>query len=492
MKRSRIQPVGLLVLILIASFASLADAVPFTGGRGPGGVETTASVGSALNLWLKADSLTGYLPNAPVGSWANSATHGTAASAATQGNVNQQPLYQSSVAGLNGNPALNFDGLASNTLGDMLTTTNVLLPNTAAMYVVAQEAVQNIDNGSCCRPLFANGSGIDGGGPGYSLALRDSDASPNTNLFILTPGAVDQPAGIVTQNGEHHFYLLNRNGSATNGTVTYRDNVQVFQATRTGNVTDTTYNIGADPQSAARHYAGNMAEVIFFSRTLTDVERRLVDNYISAKYNLGPTVSGANRTLGSSDLYQGDLDTFGNYDRDVFGVGRSSTAQVINSGNAGFGIEVVSGVSAGELGVGDWILAGHAVMTNNIIAAQADGGYQGQRWERAWYVDVTDTGAVGVNAVLGFDFDDAGLSGQFDINDSFQLLFSETSALDWEVMTLSAVVDPSGLVTFSLPGDLMLDGYYTLGINMMIPAPEPGTGLLLLAGLVGLRRRKRG
>ena len=74
--------IGLLCGIVLVP--ATLNAVPITTGTGPGGVETTAGVGSTLDLWLTADSITGLFDTNPVTSWSNLATHAGAASNATK------------------------------------------------------------------------------------------------------------------------------------------------------------------------------------------------------------------------------------------------------------------------------------------------------------------------------------------------------------------------------------------------------------------------
>jgi hypothetical protein len=58
----------------------------------------------------------------------------------------------------------------------------------------------------------------------------------------------------------------------------------------------------------------------------------------------------------------------------------------------------------------DYLLAGHALVTNSVITTDVGGmtGTNNSRWQRIWYFDVTNT-ATSLNTQISFDFSEAGL-----------------------------------------------------------------------------------
>jgi len=234
-------------------------------------------------------------------------------------------------------------------------------------------------------------------------------------------------------------------------------------------------------QGSNMYLQGDIAEIITFNTNLGAAQRSIVENYLSAKYDV---------SLTTGNRYTGDDAIKGNYDRDVFGVGSLGGSDVqINSGVAGFGIEVVAGGSAEQLNSGEFVLAGHKVVTNSVLTAQNIDGKTGDRWERVWYVD-NNGGAA--DATLGFNFDEAGLTGLFDAGTTYSLIYSSDVTLaSWDILPYTASLQPGDVITFNLPAGMLESGYYTLAFNFL-PVPEPSSlGLLACGTLLVLRRRRR-
>jgi hypothetical protein len=197
-------------------------------------------------------------------------------------------------------------------------------------------------------------------------------------------------------------------------------------------------------------FTGNLTEVLMYDRELNEAERIIVENHLSAKYNIGI----------ASDHYFGDT-ADGEYDYDVIGIGREDGSNLVNAaGGAGLGIQVDAGAALDD---GDYVLAGHDSPANGLVDLPGEG----QRWQRVWYVDETG----GVDVVLHFDFSAAGLPLPA-ATDQFVLLYSDSEGGAFVDLGITASVDVDS-VTFVVSDATLQDGYYTLGIVPEVVADGP-------------------
>ena len=114
----------------------------------------------------------------------------------------------------------------------------------------------------------------------------------------------------------------------------------------------------------------NISEIVIINRVLNEAERLAVLNALSSKYNLA---------IGTQDLYTGDTPANGDYDLNVFGIGRANAAnQLLSSGQSGFGLEATAIADDG-----DFVGAGHRVVTNSFTAAGVPAGVV-RRFSRTW------------------------------------------------------------------------------------------------------------
>jgi hypothetical protein len=468
------RPVAALCVVVLAAECALA--APITGGTGPGGFER-ADASSSLLLWLRSDSITGLSDGSAVSTWANSSTFAVAASNATQSNADWRPTYESGAGDLlNGNPVVRF-GYGPNTPNynnpaDALTGTAATGTDKTFFLVIKNTG----SPGGCCNGgintnshngLLNTGSRLQADFAGYDY----TGTSTTTNTPLV--------ATVTYQN----------TGPRVGNIKLYRDGA-VDGSWTPGDppgppaLAGTSYQIGSrydgSPGEYGRYFKGDMAEAGVFNRVLNSAERSIVENSLSAKYNVGLTLSGSDWTLGANDHYAGDTSANGDYDRDVFGIGRVDASNLVTTaGQAGFGIEA----AGGTLGDGEWVMAGHKVASNSWTGADMANPLT-MRWSRVWYVDKTGS----LDATLAFDFSDAGIAPA-DLGFGYKLLYSPTNAFSFTTLPLIGVVN-GDQISFTMSDGMLANGYYTLAQAV----PEPSAWILLVVGgmaLVGRGRRRR-
>jgi hypothetical protein len=362
----------------------------------------------------------------------------------------------------------------------------------------------NVVPGTVARTVFMIAS-PDGDNPNvtnYGMIDLSAQAAPLLGTgYGITPEVAIRVSGNQVYNGA----LTTGTGSVltvrapANSTVGPSGNNQAFingvalttnpiSVAATINSTGAATELGRIQMNDVNDYKGRLGEVIVYNRELNNAERVVVENYLSARFNAGgTTVSVVNKTLGANDFYAGDLSTNGNYDFDVIGVGNSGTGSLINAGAAGFGIETVAGAGAGQMGTGEYLFAGHNSTANAIVAFSNDPVVSGNRWARSWYLDKTGT----LDATIAFDFEDAGLTLPTP-GSTFHLLYSADGdfSAGWQILAQTNAIS-SGTVAFSLANANLLDGYFTLGLNISVPEPASLTLLLMALGGCVIRRRPK-
>lgn len=188
-----------------------------------------------------------------------------------------------------------------------------------------------------------------------------------------------------------------------------------------------------------------VSELLIINRKINEAERLSILNALSAKYNLA---------IGAQDAYLGDDVGNGDYDLNVFGIGRlNATNQLLSAGQAGFGIEATSIADDG-----DFIGAGHKLVTNTFTAAGVPAGVT-RRFSRAWVVQVNDTND-NLGATLAFDYSDAGLA--IGTASTFKLLRSLDGGTSWTDVGATAT-QAGDLITFNVSAAQLSTALYTLG-----------------------------
>jgi hypothetical protein len=429
--------------------ALTAQAVVITNG-GPGGVGKVDGT-STLQLWVKADSIApADIIAGEVNVWTNRS--GTAFTP-TATSPTSRPNLVTNV--LNGLPVVRFNGTS-----DGIDTSAFAGSVDRTLFVVSADS-----NQSTWRPVVMQSSN---GGISYGWVtvnnfnkiynVEDNVALEALSVSTFSPNQLVQSTSRWTASGNR----LSINGAldATDADAVAGTAAQTLQLGHRG----------------TQYFVGDIAEVAIFNSALNFAAQNIVENALSAKYNYAMTSPGTN------DHYFGD--TLG-YDFDVFGIGRVDASNIHSSGGTvGFGFEATAG-----LGDGEWLLAGHNTVANTIVAYETTNSQTiGDRWNRVLYVDKTGT----LDATISFNFNDAQLTLPSP-GSTFHLLYSADGDFSdgWVELAQTNTIT-GGLVSFGVLNASLLDGYYTLGLNIHTPAPEPSS-MLLLTGVLGcavLRRRR--
>ncbi|HNQ68782.1 MAG TPA: T9SS type A sorting domain-containing protein [Bacteroidales bacterium] len=287
--------------IIISLFFSLTiyslSAIAQTGPGGVGNVSTNL-------LWLSADKLS-YSDGNTVTVWTDLSGNGNHA------NYTGTPLFKENA--INGKPAVSFSG--DDCYADIFTVPH----QNMAIYAVFQ-----IPSASA-GPVWQNANQtVSGFFPSYS-----------GTQYLDYGGAWLSKATTFTYSVwyiSEVLYLTSYTGLWKNGVSNH--------STNSNAITKGGFRLGN--RTSSGYFKGDIAEIIFYDMSFNSVQRKMVENYLSSKYN----ISIAN------DYYAHDTD----YGCDVAGIGRDDASN-IHSNAVSAGIFGISNPDA--LDNADFILFGH-------------------------------------------------------------------------------------------------------------------------------------
>lgn len=419
---------------------------------GPAGVGTSAS----NVFWLKADAGTSSTVNGTAISAWNDASGNSMN--VTQTVAVQQPSYVTNV--INGFPAIQFDNNTTSGQNDkMLGPDSPILDNTAGYTFFTVSRPQNF-------------------GDARVLVSKRTTVSVDQSFMLFYYTSNKFHVDIQTTNDRYAtntVYAVNNNYlidvvydgtlAAANRSKTYNEQSLDIMATETSSFVPDNASpiiIGTTDASDPRPYGGYISEIIIYRQALTTAPKIIVDNYLSAKYNI---------SLSANDKYIGDNPGNGNYDREVAGVGNESTGS-----NPSFSASISGGITISTnsgLDNSDYILAGHASLSNYQSTVDIGGisGPNPARWLRIWYADVTNT-LTTINTNVEFDMSDGGVGTvALGPTNNYVLLFRPAQTGNWtEVATANTIIGDRIIFTNYLFAD---DGYYTIGTKNYNVSPLP-------------------
>lgn len=222
---------------------------------------------TGLQLWLKADAITGLSNNAAVSTWNDSSGNGNNAAQATSGD---QPSYETNQ--INGLPAVNFNGS-----GDFLTVPSL---TGQTIFVVLNHA-----DGT----TFTNYRRVVDNGDTFGYSIFGVNGGSQYNPTAL-------PRGITASN----FWV---NGTNTLSAAPLSSN-KIISAIATSASTNTNW-IGTYTGTGNQTMYGDIAEVLIYNDALSTAQRQAVENYLGTKYNIADS-GGVTATRNTTTTYNGD------------------------------------------------------------------------------------------------------------------------------------------------------------------------------------------
>jgi hypothetical protein len=228
---------------------------------------------TGLALWLKGDFGT-VLSGSNITQWSDLSGSSPANNATQATGANQATLVSSS---LNGLPAASFDG--SN---DSYTLTNQFTDLTTGFSVFA--VIKPV--GSATRTLVATANS----GPADLASLETVNTQGRFNSYNNTTSSDVITATSTLTVGKYQILdaVHDGAGSATvsiNSTALNTGSVQNLR-----NVARAQNILGAD-SSTSTFWSGELAEILVYSRALTETERKNVQAYLFTRYQLANTTS---------------------------------------------------------------------------------------------------------------------------------------------------------------------------------------------------------
>jgi hypothetical protein len=252
---------------------------------------------TGLRVWLRADAVnvadTAQVrvsgTTTFVKSWRDQSGHSIHAGQLADAN---QPVYVPSAPGVGGGPALRFDGA-----NDLLVLSSVPAQNNFCVIAVARPTAGH--------EVDAQGPGGVGGVSGQRYlfgAQHGGDFNSGAGLSLGTNGATVyehgsgyMPALAVVAAPILNLAVVSFNYSNRQPTLAVQSTLGAVGAASTRNVVNAPVEIGT---GAYGSFAGEVAEILVFDRTLTELELKGIEEFLRQKYQLTfPQIRHTNFTL---------------------------------------------------------------------------------------------------------------------------------------------------------------------------------------------------
>jgi hypothetical protein len=340
---------------------------------GPGGV------GNAMNnvLWLKADG-NNYIDEDQVSIWLDQSGNGNHVE---QPNADQQPIFRTGF--MNGYPIIEFDNASTANQNDFLRNLNPT----------------NLDGTSGLTIFTVTRRNV----PNDARAIISKRRNVNDNAAYMVFFFTSNFLNVDIVNNDNRFTSFTNFGTGVNRILTVRydgtavdtqrsriylgDNLVItsFESAASIPAYNSPLVIGATHIGDNRAFGGNMAEIIQFRTAVNVAERIIVNNYLSAKYDI---------LLATNNVYIMDEAVNGNFDHEVAGIGRiDATNQHLDAQGTG----LVRILNATDLNDNEFLMWGH----DNGIAEAVEfidlPPIVEARFNRVWRVSERSTAGTAVD-----------------------------------------------------------------------------------------------
>jgi hypothetical protein len=230
---------------------------------------------SGLELWLKADAITGLADGAAVASWLDSSGN---ARHAVQATGALKPLYKVNI--INGLPVVRFNS-------DILSTPTIDLTGTNAvtLFAVFTAAAGSDD---IVVEFSDNYNSVTDGFILYRATAGDAVVAAAigniaSSQWTTAAGVTTTPA-CVSAVYNKSLPITQEVRAWVNGVL---GGSEVFYAENTNNFGNRALHLGSRLGGSAP-LDGDLAEIILYSSALSDANRQAVEAYLIAKYALNP------------------------------------------------------------------------------------------------------------------------------------------------------------------------------------------------------------
>ena len=382
-----------------------------TGAAGVGNSSTNV-------IWVDANRLT-LTNGTPVSSFTDVSGNGNNFAQSTSA---KRPVYTTNV--VNGLPALLYDGVDD----ELLTGSIASMVSSNVTYFIVFQRAQNIQQ----HMLGSN----------FVNETKKWMTYCNTGANTLISAQYSPTINHVSYTDPGAFTFTSTHITPTTMTLFKQGNQQMIKSatytTPTGAHVKTVLGNASYSVSSNCTLNGYIAEVIIYNTALNTLQRRLVENYLGAKYNMAvPT-----------DLYAYES----THNMGLVALGNDGT----NSQTSARGAGVLQLSNAASLGSGDYLLCAHTnvALTNFTTSDIPSSIPTHSRWTRTWRADETlDVGTTDITFYLsgGNNFGDPA---------TYRLLVDADG--NFSDATIITGTYDSGTQTITFNTDLADGDYFTL------------------------------
>lgn len=221
--------------------------------------------------------------------------------------------------------------------------------------------------------------------------------------------------------------------------------------------------IGALNEDYRAYIEADFGDIIHYNRTLNPAERIIINNYLSAKYNI---------SLGGNDVYKNDNSSNGNFDFEVAGIGRIDASNLHNNSK---GSSIIRIFNPSNLDNNEFLMWGHnndSLIANEITDIPSSITARFSRVWRASELNNTAFAAVDVGDI-DMEWDLSGL-GAVTASDLRLLIDTDNDGTFADETPINGAVNTSGnLFVFSNVSGISNERRFTLGTINSIATPLP-------------------